>query len=613
MAAPIGAVSVNPTIYLLQPHSPSSTATNLVGTSYDYSAPIGESRQLGDKYSETKLLSLFFRAASDLTMTDRIAASSSYISGVSTSNSSTVIATELRNPVSLARFYIVRHNDTSPNDTTSDFNVRVTTKTGANITIPQFAAPVRLAGRSSKILVTDFSFGANVLTYSTAEVLSHSIVDGKSILALWVGDGESGEFAVQGGSQKQEVVSGTGGSFHKVGQDLVVAYTQASTMGVLQFDNFRALLLPRTLAYKFWAPVLTADPIVPADQVVFATGPYLVRSLAFAGTRAIVTGDVDSATTLEVFAPSSVSSIEWNGKAVKTQKTSYGSVKAALAEPGLDAATLQKSLSLTNWKFADALPERDASYDDSRWVVADHMSTTNPTQPQTLPVLYADDYGFHTGVQIFRGRFDASDATAVQLNVQGGMAFGFSAWLNGDYIGSFPGVVSTVSEAMTLSFANATLNGNGADNVLTVVMDHSGHDQRSDALLPRGILGASLVSPSNATFSKWTLAGNAGGESNIDPVRGVIAEGGLHAERLGWHLPGFDDSAWAERSPSDGVANVTIGFFRTISNVNVPEGYDVSLEFILTAAEGSLLRAQLYVNGWGAAYSNLKNIKADFL
>lgn len=105
------------------------------------------------------------------------------------------------------------------------------------------------------------------------------------------------------------------------------------------------------------------------------------------------------------------------------------------------------------------------------------------------------------------------------------------------------------------------------------------------------------MSSSNNTFTKWTIAGNAGGESNIDPVRGVIAEGGLHAERLGWHLPGFDDSAWASRSPSQGVENGTIGFFRTTSDLAVPEGYDVSLEFILTAPPGSNLRALLYVNG----------------
>ncbi|GLB44363.1 putative beta-galactosidase [Lyophyllum shimeji] len=563
-------------------------ATNLVGTSYDYSAPIQESRQIADKYYETKILGFFFRAAQDLTMTDRVGYSTSY------TTDPTVGVTELRNPETHAAFYVARH-DISASQNITDFKVNVATSVG-NLTIPQFSAPVRLSGRQSKVLVTDFRFGDRSLVYSTAEVLSHSVVDGKSVLALWLPAGESGELMIKGGSAKREVVSGTGGSFHQVGENLVVSYTQQTTQSVLQFDDFRVLLLSRAIAYRFWAPTLTNDPIVSPEQVVFATGPYLVRSLTLSDVTARVTGDLDGDTVLEVFAPAKVTRLEWNGKLVATHKTSYGSLKATLGKPGFNAAALQKSLTLSQWKYADALPERYAAYDDSKWVVADHMSTPNPSKPQTLPVLYADDYGFHTGVQIFRGRFNGS-ASAATLNVQGGTAFGWSAWLNGDYIGSFPGSASAASGSLTLSFANATLVSSG-ENVLTVVMDHSGHDQRADALLPRGILGASLVSTENTTFSKWTLAGNAGGESNIDPVRGVIAEGGLHAERLGWHLPGFDDTEWVTRSPSDGVENATIGFFRTTSHINLPRGYDASLELVLTAPAGSLLRAQLYVNGY---------------
>ncbi|KAG6905033.1 hypothetical protein DXG01_005515 [Tephrocybe rancida] len=563
-------------------------ATNLVGTSYDYSAPIQESRQISDKYYETKILGLFFRAAQDLAMTDRIGYSTSY------TNVSTVAATELRNPDTQAAFYVTRHDVSASQDVT-DFKVNVATSAG-NLTIPQFAPSVRLSGRQSKIVVTDFNFGDHTLLYSTAEILSHSIIDSKSIIALWLPAGESGEFRIKGGSAKHEVISGTGGGFHLVGGDLVVSYTQTKTQGVLQFDNFRVLLLPRTLAYRFWAPSLSTDPIVSPDQVIFASGPYLVRSLTLDGMYAVVTGDLDDTTGLEVFPPSKVTHIQWNGKTVATERTSYGSLKAKLAKPGVDAAAVQQSLSLSNWKYSDALPEKSASYDDSNWLVADHTTTSNPTKPQTLPVLYSDDYGFHTGVQIFRGRFNGS-ASGAAINIQGGTAFGWSAWLNGDFLGGFPGNIKDSSNSQTLSFANSTLSTTG-ENVLTIVMDHSGHDQRADALLPRGILGASLVSSDNATFSKWTLAGNAGGESNIDPVRGAIAEGGLYAERLGWHLPDFDDTKWASRDPSEGVDGATVGFFRTISDINLPKGYDAAFELILTAPAGSLLRAQLYVNGY---------------
>ena len=58
----------------------------------------------------------------------------------------------------------------------------------------------------------------------------------------------------------------------------------------------------------------------------------------------------------------------------------------------------------------------------------------------------------------------------------------------------------------------------------------------------------------DAVFTSWKVAGKAGGQENIDPVRGAYNEGGLTAERLGWHLPGFDDSEWAAGSPGEGFA-----------------------------------------------------------
>jgi beta-galactosidase len=66
------------------------------------------------------------------------------------------------------------------------------------------------------------------------------------------------------------------------------------------------------------------------------------------------------------------------------------------------------------------------------------MTTSNPSPPATLPVLYADEYGmstpvslyqhwfnphtgFHNGVRLWRGYFNGS-ASGVFLNIQGGSA-----------------------------------------------------------------------------------------------------------------------------------------------------------------------------------------------
>jgi beta-galactosidase len=35
---------------------------------------------------------------------------------------------------------------------------------------------------------------------------------------------------------------------------------------VLEIDDFNVILLDRTAAYKFWAPALTNDPLVPETE-----------------------------------------------------------------------------------------------------------------------------------------------------------------------------------------------------------------------------------------------------------------------------------------------------------------------------------------------------------
>ena len=48
-------------------------------------------------------------------------------------------------------------------------------------------------------------------------------------------------------------------------------------------------------------------------------------------------------------------------------------------------------------------------------------------------------------------------------------------------------------------------------------------------------------------------------------MRGYLNEGGLYAERIGAHLPGFDDSKWASGTPlsGGGVRGAGVNFYRT--------------------------------------------------
>jgi hypothetical protein len=303
-------------------------------------------------------------------------------------------------------------------------------------------------------------------------------------------------------------------------------------------------------------------------------------------------------TAIEVFTCASEETLSWNGRKLETSRTSYGSLKATVAASNISIPLP----SLEKWKVHDTLPERLAAYNDSgaAWVIADHLTTPNPTKPDTLPVLYVDEYGFHNSFHLFRGYFEGS-ASGVKLAVQGGQAFGWSAWLNGGFVGSYLGNSSVGTGNMTLSFANATVNANGT-NVLLVAQDNTGHDLRADAVKPRGILGATL---NGANFTQWKIAGEAGGEEHqLDPVRGTLSEGGLTAERLGWHLPNFDDSTWNISSPSTGLDEAGINFYRTVIPLDVPKGIDASFAFVLNASASQHVRVQLFVNGYQYARFN---------
>lgn len=53
-------------------------AAPVVYTSYDYAAPLRETRQIRDKLSQTKLIGLFTRVSTDLLKTDMIGNGTGY-------------------------------------------------------------------------------------------------------------------------------------------------------------------------------------------------------------------------------------------------------------------------------------------------------------------------------------------------------------------------------------------------------------------------------------------------------------------------------------------------------------------------------------------------------
>lgn len=232
-----------------------------LGTSYDYSAPIAEDRSLRESFFEIKNLALFTRVAHDLAKTDRLGSGTNYTSLASVST------TELRNPDTDAAFYIVRHND-STDDSSVSFKLNVTTSLG-NLTIPQTVPEISLSGHTAKILVTDFEIGDQRLIYSTAEILTTTLIDGSPTVVLWVASAdEAGEAYITGSTTGELLTCDTcdSVSFQEAHNGTILSFYQGDGLSVAQIGDVRVILVDKVGAYSMYAPVLTKDPLAPVNE-----------------------------------------------------------------------------------------------------------------------------------------------------------------------------------------------------------------------------------------------------------------------------------------------------------------------------------------------------------
>ncbi|PSN60780.1 hypothetical protein BS50DRAFT_578950 [Corynespora cassiicola Philippines] len=569
------------------------SAAPVVYTSYDYDAPLRETREVRDKFKQYKLLSLFTRVSKGLHNT--VMESNGTQNAV---NNPAIWTWVLKNRDTDGRFYLAENNNTRSRAVT-DFAATVETSVG-----PVTISTLQLGGRQSRWIVTDYPVGNHTLLYSSAEVLTYGTFD-RPVLVFYVREGQTGEFAFK---TSENVTFQTHGALSNLKQNpangtssySAFTYEQSKGATIVEFSNgVLAYLLDIPSAWTFFAPPTTSDPNVTPDSHLFVLGPYLVRSASISDGTVSIIGDNARATNIEVYA-ASASKLSWNGKELETEKTSYGSLIAQI--PGAEEREISLP-ELGNFKAADSSPEIDPSYDDKNWIVANNTSTLSPVKPLTFPVLFSSEYKFYTGAKIYRGRFSGTSASALNLTVQGGRAAGWSAWLNGQLIGFHGGNATESSTTSIVSFKNVTLNEQ--ENVITVVTDYNGHDQTSTgpsgAQNPRGILGAQLLSQNNTklSFTEWKIQGNAGGENNIDPVRGPMNEGGLYGERLGWHLPGFNTDDWEAASPvTDGVQGAGIKWFSTTFDLDIDEDLDVPIGFELGAPQGTISRVLIFVNGY---------------
>ncbi|MBV9944677.1 MAG: beta-galactosidase [Solirubrobacterales bacterium] len=554
-----------------------------VYTSYDYGAAIKEDRELTSKYTEMKRIGYMLDSVAPLTKTDQIPAAPA-------TNPAIRVAARA-NPDDGTQFYELRHSDSTStaNDQTHisiDLSRRARDLYSA---VPQQpGTSITLAGREAKLLIAGYPMDGQRLQYSTSELMTHGRIGDRDIALFYAPAGQDGETVLRYARRPDvTVLSGqVQSSWNAARGDLRLDYVHRGLSDVLirprHGTPLELLLASDDIAGQFWRQATRIG-------AVLVRGPELVRSGYTVGRTLVLTGDTAGPTRLEVFAPRSVTAVRWNARRVAVTRLRDGALAAVLSGP--DPVTLP---ALGHWRFHLGSPETKPGFDDRGWQAADEMSTNNPTPPVTLPVLYADDYGFHHGDVWYRGHFTAQGSeTGVNLSAITGRAGIYSAWLNGQFLGS------TDDPTHHFDFPAGSLQ-TGRDNVLSVMVENMGHNEDFNAddshKQPRGLTGVTLVG-SNAAL-QWRIQGSLGGETLVDPTRGPMNTGGLYGERNGWSLPGFPDGAWRTVTLPHPDATPGESWYRTTFSLHLPRTQDVPVGIDIADAPTHHYRALIYVNGW---------------
>ena len=449
---------------------------------------------------------------------------------------------------------------------------------------------ITLNGRDSHIIVANYTLGTNPLRYSTSEIMTNATIGGRDVAVLYGDAGSDGETVLR--YNGQPTVTSSGGdvktTWDAASGDLRLNYTHSGLIRIaVQGPGDHPLLLlvgDKATAGTFWQQDAGGEEAI-------VRGTHLLRTAALSGDTLALTGDNGTDPGIEVF--TGASKLTWNGQPVTTT--------AGDAQTGL-TGTIPTAQPVTlpdiskGWRHKEETPEAQPGFDDSSWVVADKMSSHSTTAPGSLPVLFADDYGFHTGNTWYRGRFKSTgDETGIHLSsLSGGNAQAFSVWLNGAFLGS------STSGSGDFAFPAGSVKASG-DNIVSVLTVDMGHEEdyneSNGNKQARGLVGATL-NGAPLTSITWRLQGVAGGESLRDTVRGALSTGGLFGERTGWYLPGYPDADWSTVDLPTTDTTPGVSWYRKDVTLDLPQGQDTSLGITFSDDASRKYRVMLFVNGW---------------
>ncbi len=562
----------------------------VVYTSYDYGSAISEPRVLRDKALELKQLGQFATGVADLAKLVK--------APPVTVSAADVQVYHDRNPDTDARLLFVAHK---PSTSGGDKSFTIT----ADLPDGRYSFASELHGLDAKLLLAGYDLERQRLVYSTSE-LQTSLRRGAEDIALFYGrPGEKGETVLRfAAAPKVTVLEGdVASAWDADKRDLKLNYTH-NGLARVRIEGGKA---PLTLLI---GEVKEAQRFFRPDPATLVRGPNLVRHATLSGGTLALTGDTAGGEPLEVW--TGAGRVRWNGQPVATTRSPGGSLVARTALAGPRALTLPE---LTGWKSAPGSPETEVDFDDSAWATAAGGRNASTIRPPTgQPSLSMDGYGFHDGDVWYRGRFTGSpEAKTIALHYGAGGAGMLQLWLDGKLVGQhelptgLPRPITTgVAEFALPEAASAP-----GEHVLSVMVRNNGHnwDLDSDEFHKeaRGLISVSIARPGGISFAvpvAWKIQGKQGGEDLPDPVRGPANNGGQYGERMGWHLPGFDDARWtAATVPAQTPVPGTI-WYRTRFDLTVPKGEDatIGVQFGDPATPRSpgpgRYRVLIFVNGW---------------
>jgi hypothetical protein len=563
-----------------------------------------------EKYSEAKLIANFVSTSPAL---------ASAVPGYNTTGIYTDTPAITVTPLfgNKTNFYVTRQTKYNSLASTS-YKLKVQTSAG-NVTIPQLGGSLSINGRDSKIHVTDYNIGSFNLLYSTAEVFTWKKYGTRTVLVVYGGPDEQHELAVFRTSGATSV-EGSGVKFSNRNGNTILGWKSEPHRRVVRIGELYIVILDRNSAYDYWTVSTLhqnsyAHNSTPSSSLIVKAG-YLLRTASISNGKIFLVGDLNATTTIEVIGGDheDINSLYFNGEELQTKRDRNGFIKGTVAfsTPEIDIPNLEA----LPWKCTDTLPELRPSYDDSAWTDADHTETNNSYWPLTTPsVLWGSEYGYHAGSLILRGHFVATgNESVVHMNVSGGTAFAFSAWINSTWIGSWPGTGEAAIANLTLT---TPLLQRGENYVLTLLSDHMGNNGNwfigyNEMKTPRGIIGYDFPGHSSPSSNgsrvddgiRWKITGNLGGEDYEGGVRGPLNEGALWVERNGFHLPSAPTDSWPKctEGPISSTSKAGVVFYTATFSLDIPLGWDVPLSFVFHGDEftgsGKGWRAQLWVNGY---------------